>query len=204
MAAREIGNGIISLLWQLQCHSNPDHDKFSSSSNTSVVVISPNLCWQWHRDYMYWPWKTLSSHVLKKVLRVPPDTVRVPHSQVINQDFTEVHSPPAPLNLQWEGIFSLFREKIPSVFFNLLVTSQRIRTRSPRKEVKRWENENLLSKHTQWWLWLILLCTAYTLMDLKMSRDIKLFKTNRSMSLPEIVTSLCHCFSYWIIRTHGS
>ena len=149
---------------------------------------------------MYWPRKTLSSHVLKKVLRMPPDTVRVPHSQVINQDFTEVHSPTTSLNLQWEGIFSLFSEKIPSVFFNLLVTSQWIRTRSPRKEVKRWENANLLSKHTEWRLWLILLCTAYTLMDLKMSRDIKFFKTNRSMSLPEIVTSLCRCFSYWIIE----
>ena len=26
----KIGNGVISLLWQLQCHCNLDHDKFSS------------------------------------------------------------------------------------------------------------------------------------------------------------------------------
>ena len=26
----KIGNGVISLLWQLQCHFNPDRDKFSS------------------------------------------------------------------------------------------------------------------------------------------------------------------------------
>ena len=158
------------------CYDNSNvHDKFSSSSNTSVVVISPNLCWQWHRDYMYWPWKTLPSHVLTKVLRVPPETVRVPLSQVINQNFTEVHRHPPTPDLQWEGIFSLFSEKIPSVFFNLLVTSQRIRTKSPRKEVKRWENANLLSKHTRWQLWVILLCTGYTLMNLKICRHIKLF-----------------------------
>ena len=170
------------------CYDNSNvHDKFSSSSNTSVVVISPNLCWQWHGDYMYWPWKTLPSHVLKKVLRVPPETVRVSHLQVINQNFTEVHSPPPPQDLQWEGIFSLFSEKIPSVFFNLLVTSQRIKTKSPRKEVKRWENANLLSKHTQWQLWFILLCTGYTLMNLEICRDIKLFKTNR-------------CHYQWLLR----
>ena len=37
-AARKIGNGIISLLWQLRCHSNPDHNKVSSLSNTTVVL----------------------------------------------------------------------------------------------------------------------------------------------------------------------
>ena len=26
----KIGDGVISLLWQLRCHCNPDHDKFSS------------------------------------------------------------------------------------------------------------------------------------------------------------------------------
>ena len=29
-AASKIGNGVISLLWQLRCHCNPDHNKFSS------------------------------------------------------------------------------------------------------------------------------------------------------------------------------
>ena len=43
----KIGNSIISLLWQLQCHCNSDHNKFSSLSNTSAVTIFPTLClWQ--------------------------------------------------------------------------------------------------------------------------------------------------------------
>ena len=42
-AAGRIGNGIISLLWQLPCHCNPDHNKFSSLSNTIVVAIFPKL-----------------------------------------------------------------------------------------------------------------------------------------------------------------
>ena len=37
----------MSLLWRLRCHCNPDHNKFSSLSNTTVVSIFPNLClWQ--------------------------------------------------------------------------------------------------------------------------------------------------------------
>ena len=39
-AASKIGNGVILLLWQLRCHCNPDHNNFSSLSNT----ILPNLC----------------------------------------------------------------------------------------------------------------------------------------------------------------
>ena len=35
-AARKIGNGVILLLWQLRCHWNPYHNKFSSLSNTTV------------------------------------------------------------------------------------------------------------------------------------------------------------------------
>ena len=43
----KIGSSIISLLWQLQCHCNSDHNKFSSLSNTTVVTIFPTLClWQ--------------------------------------------------------------------------------------------------------------------------------------------------------------
>ena len=48
-AANKIGNGVISLLRQLWCHCNPDHNKFSSLSNTTVVVIFPNLC-LWRRS----------------------------------------------------------------------------------------------------------------------------------------------------------
>ena len=43
-AASKIGNSVISLLWQLRCHCNPDHNKLSSLSNTTVVAIFPNLC----------------------------------------------------------------------------------------------------------------------------------------------------------------
>ena len=38
-AASKIGNSVISLLWQLRCHCNTDHNKFSSLSNTTVVAI---------------------------------------------------------------------------------------------------------------------------------------------------------------------
>ena len=48
-AASKIGNRVDSLLWQLRCHYNPDHNKFSSSSNTTVVAIFPNLC-LWRRS----------------------------------------------------------------------------------------------------------------------------------------------------------
>ena len=48
-AVSKIGNGVISLLCQLRCHYNPDHNKVSSLSNTTVVLISPNLC-LWRRS----------------------------------------------------------------------------------------------------------------------------------------------------------
>ena len=48
-AASKIGNSVISLLWQLRCRCNPDHNKFSSLSNTTVVSIFPNLC-LWRRS----------------------------------------------------------------------------------------------------------------------------------------------------------
>ena len=47
-AASKIGNSVISLLWQLRCHCNPDQTKFSSLSNTTVVAIFRNLC-SWRR-----------------------------------------------------------------------------------------------------------------------------------------------------------
>ena len=46
--ASKIGNNVISLLWQLRCRCNPDHNKFSSLSNTTVVAIFPKLC-LWRR-----------------------------------------------------------------------------------------------------------------------------------------------------------
>ena len=63
IAASKIGNGIISLLWQLRRHCNPDHNKFLSLSNTTVVAIFPNFMLKLGR---YWPWKTVSSHLTAK------------------------------------------------------------------------------------------------------------------------------------------
>ena len=68
-AASIIGNGVISLLWQLRCHCNPDHNKFSSLSNTTVVAIFPNLC-LWRRSLCsnlggIDPGQTVSSHLKK-------------------------------------------------------------------------------------------------------------------------------------------
>ena len=48
-AVSKIGNSVISLLWQLRCRCNPDHNKFSSLSNTTVVAIFPKLC-LWRRS----------------------------------------------------------------------------------------------------------------------------------------------------------
>ena len=50
IAASKIDNGVISLLWQILCHCIPDHDKFSSLSNKTVVAIFPNVC-LWRRSY---------------------------------------------------------------------------------------------------------------------------------------------------------
>ena len=48
-AASKIGNSVISLLWQLRCRCNLDHNKFSSLSNTTVVAIFPKLRF-WRRS----------------------------------------------------------------------------------------------------------------------------------------------------------
>ena len=48
-AVSKIGNSVISLLWQLRCRCNPDHNKFSSLSNTTVVAIFLKLC-LWRRS----------------------------------------------------------------------------------------------------------------------------------------------------------
>ena len=57
-AASKIDNGVISLLWQLPSHCNPDRNKFSSLSNASVVAIFPNLC-QWDVVYAQ-AWEVLT------------------------------------------------------------------------------------------------------------------------------------------------
>ena len=59
-----IGNGVISLLWQLRCHCNPLHNKVSSLSNTIVVAIFPNRCF-WRRSL----WSTLRGIDPEKLYR---------------------------------------------------------------------------------------------------------------------------------------
>ena len=67
-AASKIGNGFISLLWQHRYRCNPDHNKFSSLSNTTVAAIFPNLC-LWRRSLcsnlggIDARWKTISSQL---------------------------------------------------------------------------------------------------------------------------------------------
>ena len=34
------GKGVLSLLWQLRCHCNPDHNKFSPSFTTVVAIFT--------------------------------------------------------------------------------------------------------------------------------------------------------------------
>ena len=48
-AASKIGKSVISLLWQLRWRCNPDHNKFSSLSNTTVGAIFPKSC-LWRRS----------------------------------------------------------------------------------------------------------------------------------------------------------
>ena len=48
-AVSKIGNSVISLLRQLRCHCNPDHNNFSSLSSTTVVAIFSKLC-LWRRS----------------------------------------------------------------------------------------------------------------------------------------------------------
>ena len=64
IAASKIGNSVISLLWQLRCRCNPNHNKFSSLSNTTVVAIFPNLC-SWRRSL----WSNLGGPDPEKLYR---------------------------------------------------------------------------------------------------------------------------------------
>ena len=52
-AASKIGSDTIWLPWQLRCHCNPDHNKFSSLSSTTVgaILISKSLFM--HGDVVY-------------------------------------------------------------------------------------------------------------------------------------------------------
>ena len=54
-------NGVISLLWQLRCHCIPDHDKFSSLPNKTVVAIFPNVCLWWRSCAQNWEVLTLKT-----------------------------------------------------------------------------------------------------------------------------------------------
>ena len=61
ITASNIGNGVISLLWQLWCHCIPDHDKFSSLPNKTVVAIFPNACLWWRSYSQNWEVLTLKN-----------------------------------------------------------------------------------------------------------------------------------------------
>ena len=85
-AASKIGNSVISLLWQLRCRCNLDHNKFLSLSNTTVVAIFPKLRF-WRRSLCLNlggidPEK-LYRATLSFVLLYTP--IKVAHSPVIRQ-----------------------------------------------------------------------------------------------------------------------
>ena len=65
--ASKIGHGVISLLRQLWCHCNLDHNKFSSLSHTIVVTIFYKSLFMATYFMLklgrYWPRKTVSSHL---------------------------------------------------------------------------------------------------------------------------------------------
>ena len=69
--ASKIGSDdTISLPWQLRCHCNPDHNKNSSLSSTTVLAILISKSLFMETLFMlklgrYWPWKTVSSHLNK-------------------------------------------------------------------------------------------------------------------------------------------
>ena len=81
ITASNIGNGVISLLWQLRCHCIPDHDKFSSLSNKTVVAIFPNVC-LWRRSYAQ-NWEVLA---LKNCYSIEPPSYASAAYVVVSYD----------------------------------------------------------------------------------------------------------------------
>ena len=79
-ATSKIGNGVSSSLWQLRCHCNPDHNFFSSLSNTAVEVIFPNsyrafsLTWLTSMQ-IYW---NKRKRLHKKRVQLPQDWFGTP------------------------------------------------------------------------------------------------------------------------------
>ena len=73
--ASKIGNSVISLPWQLRCHCNPNHNKFSSLSNTTVVAIFPNVC-LWRRSL----WSNLGGTYPGKLYRATLSMPRLSRS----------------------------------------------------------------------------------------------------------------------------
>ena len=67
-AASKVDKSVIALVWQLRCHCNPDHNKFSSLIQPGDVVL---FIIKLGRD---WPWKTVSSHL--KVVLIWSKTIR--------------------------------------------------------------------------------------------------------------------------------
>ena len=69
-AASKIGNGVISLLRQLRCHCNTDHNKCSSLSNTIGVAVFRNLCLSVWRHAKTWEVLTLKKCICDRTARV--------------------------------------------------------------------------------------------------------------------------------------
>ena len=73
-AVSKIGDGVISLLWQLRCHCSPDHDNFPSLSSTIVVVIFPEILVYGEVIYAQtWEVLTLKNCIDRAILMVDVD-----------------------------------------------------------------------------------------------------------------------------------
>ena len=87
-AASKIGNSVILLLWQLRCRCNPDHNKFSYLSNTTVVATFPKLC-LWWRSLCSNLWGIGPEKLYWATLKWPPGNAPLPLKMFpkTNQDF---------------------------------------------------------------------------------------------------------------------
>ena len=104
-----------SLLWPLRCHCNPDHNKFSSLSNTTMVAIFPNLC-SCYGDVIYaQTWEVL---ILKSCIEPPKISLfqlrftdlkknRFPFLKTLSRDTSR------PYNLVISEIFRKFKSERP-------------------------------------------------------------------------------------------
>ena len=110
-----VPTGGSSLLWRRQCHCNPDHNKFSSLSNTTMVAIFSNLC-SCYGDLIYaQTWEVLT---LKNCIEPPKISLfqlrftdlkkkRFPFLKTLSRDTSR------PYNLLISEIFRKFKSERP-------------------------------------------------------------------------------------------